>query len=47
MLREINLISLLQVGVQHKTSELQSKVSHLVRVNVSKNKVAFKNNLLP
>lgn len=29
------------VGVQHKTSELQSKVSHLVRVNVSKNKVSM------
>nr|PNR39802.1 hypothetical protein PHYPA_020082 [Physcomitrium patens] len=29
------------VGVQHKTLEVQSKLSHLVRVNVSKDKVSM------
>jgi len=29
------------VGVQHKTSEVQTKASHLVRVNVLKDKIAM------
>jgi hypothetical protein len=33
------------VGVQHKTSEVQTKASHLVRVNVLKDKVTLSNHL--
>lgn len=30
-----------QVGVQHKTAEVRSKSSNLIRVNVYKDKVCF------